>query len=200
MGSRSLAARVAALAGGVILAGGAAAMPPAPAAATERNTTLTIVVAGCPDCSLFLVNPPDSTERDWESKSNRVRDGRVTFTVASHRTRGMAIDISSPTDRLEKNSRTLVVMRYAGMKAGSKVTAQQAAAAKRAAPFWAGTSEPAKTLRLQVDWFRVHDEVQDRTVRTMRPYMATSLRTTGWGMEGQFRETWRGTLGYQGFA
>ncbi len=156
-------------------------------------TTLTFKVSGCGSCSLQLVNP--DSDAWWESATKKVRGGKVSFKVPTNHTRGLTAEVSSRKET-QPWSRTMLVFRYGGQAVGGKVTAKQAANAKKAYPRWAGRrAGGSTTIKIKVDWFRAYDETFQTRVTYMRPYAIKGVATSG-----KAWDAYDGRVGNQGYS
>ena len=91
------------------------------AAAAERaagpRTRLTFTVADCEGCEVQLVNARSTLDADvvhvWQSRTRKVRDGKVTFRIAAKRTWGMSVTVRAPWEG-HTGYLTTVAWRYDG--------------------------------------------------------------------------------------
>ncbi|MEZ5186631.1 MAG: hypothetical protein R2720_12875 [Candidatus Nanopelagicales bacterium] len=129
---------------------GAAAAIASPAVA---DTNLTIRVRGCSGCSVTAVH---SVHPSWDSiddsviwrKSVKVRKGVARLTVPTGRTRGLAFELyAGKYDG--GGSVTMVALRYAGKRVGSRVGWFASARGKRGSYCWAGTDRSRATLKVR---------------------------------------------------
>ena len=181
-----------------VLAGVLATLAPAGAnAAPERvaepRTRLTFVVDDCEGCEVQLVNARSTLDADvvhvWQSRPRSVRDGRVTFRVATKRTWGLSVTVRAPWEGHTGYS-TTVAWRYNGKGVGDTVTLQEAVTKKRASACWEGVRRRAITVPLVVE------EVEVRGVTGNVPGSIAFVPTTQSWLS-PMRETVEGVLGSQ---
>lgn len=136
--------------GGASAANGVTAFPGDRAA--EPRNRMTFQVDDCNGCSVQLTRArrSDSTIVVWQSQDRLVRDGEVSFCVATDRTRGMSVSVKTPWEG-NTGYRTLVAWRYNGTSVGDTVSLEQAVDKGRAAPCWAGTRERRVTIPLAIE-------------------------------------------------
>lgn len=118
----------------------------------EPRSRLTFQVNDCNGCLVQLTNARRSDNKTvvWQSQDRLVRDGKVSFSVATDRTRGMSVSVKAPWEG-NTGYRTLVAWRYNGNSVGDTVRIEQAVDKGRAAPCWAGTRERRVTIPLVVE-------------------------------------------------
>lgn len=128
------------------------------------TTDLTFAVANCEGCRIQLRHARETNDpqrpKVWVSREKQVRDGRVSFTLKSRRTWGMAVTVVAPWEG-QTGYRTTVAFRYRGKSVGDAVTFRQARHKRYASACWAGTRRPAVTIPLIVREVMV-DGVHDR--------------------------------------
>lgn len=119
------------------------------------RTTLTIHAPGCEGCTITAHSALTSDYEDvWESGSEEVVDGVVTFRVPTDRTAGLSLSLTAPWER-RLGYVTVVAMRYAGTHAGDVVGYRDARAERRASACWGGTSEPSVDMTIRTRKVRV---------------------------------------------
>jgi hypothetical protein len=174
--------RTTALAGAALLATMLAPTAPSAAAddraddrAAASRTRLTFTVADCEGCEVQLVNARSTLDADvvhvWQSRTREVRDGRVTFRVASRRTWGMSATVRAPWEG-QTGYVTTVAWRYDGERVGDTVTLEEAVTKRRASACWEGTRRRHLTLPLVVE------EVEVLGVRERVPGSIAFVPTT----------------------
>lgn len=173
-GGRQAAAALTLLAttfgGSVALVETSAAMPsvaPSAAPAAARTTTLTFKVPDCGGCRVQLhqgLETDDPSEPVlWHSRTKKVEDGEVGFTVRSKRTQGMSVTVDAPWEG-HTGYETTVAFRYNGEDLGDGVTFKEARDKKRASACWEGVREtdevtlPLTVREVMVDG--VHERVK----------------------------------------
>lgn len=188
-----------AIAGAALLAGSLAATAPtahAHAQVEDRaaaRTTLTFTVDDCEGCEVQLVNARSTLDADvvhvWQSQTKEVRDGTVTFRVATRRTRGLSATVRAPWEG-HTGYLTTVAWRYDGEGVGDTVTLEEAVTKKKASACWEGVRRRSVTVPLVVEKVRV------RGVRGKVDGSIAFVPTTqGW--LAPMREVWDGVLGSQ---
>lgn len=185
------------IAGAALLAGSlAATAPPAHAQVEDRaaaRTTLTFTVDDCEGCEVQLVNARSTLDADvvrvWQSQTKEVRDGTVTFRVATRRTWGLSATVRAPWEG-HTGYLTTVAWRYNGEGVGDAVTLEEAVTKKKASACWEGVRSRAVTVPLVVEKVRV---------RGVKGKVAGSIAfvptTESW--LAPMREVWGGVLGSQ---
>ncbi|WP_418059569.1 hypothetical protein [Pimelobacter simplex] len=112
---------------------------PAPAAAPHR-TKVVVKVADCEGCEVFLQQ--GLRHSWWSSRVRRVHDGKVVFSVPSHRTRGLSIGITGTWEASTPHPsgfQAIVTLRYRGVAAGAEVTPAVARTKRQGSACYAGT-------------------------------------------------------------
>jgi len=183
--------------GAALLAGSlAAAAPTAHAQAEERaaaRTALTFTVDDCEGCEVQLVNARRTLDADvvhvWQSRTREVRDGRVTFRVATRRTWGMSVTVRAPWEG-HTGYATTVAWRYDGERVGDTVTLEEAVTKRTASACWEGVRRREVTVPLVVE------EVRVRGVRRKVAGSIAFVPTTQSWLP-PMREVWGGVLGSQ---
>jgi hypothetical protein len=180
-----------------LLAGSlAVAAPSAHAQVEDRaaaRTTLTFTVDDCEGCEVQLVNARSTLDADvvhvWQSRTKEVRDGTVTFRVATRRTWGLSATVRAPWEG-HTGYLTTVAWRYDGEGVGDAVTLEEAVTKKKASACWEGVRSRAVTVPLVVEKVRV---------RGVKGKVAGSIAfvptTQSW--LPPMREVWGGVLGSQ---
>jgi hypothetical protein len=183
-----------------LLAGSMAAAAPSAhaqvAQVAERaaaRTALTFAVDDCEGCEVQLVNARSTLDADvvhvWQSQTKEVRDGTVTFRVATRRTWGLSVTVRAPWEG-HTGYATTVAWRYDGERVGDPVTIEEAVTKRKASACWEGVRSRAVTVPLVVEKVRV---------RGVRGKVAGSIAfvptTQGW--LPPMREVWDGVLGSQ---
>ena len=148
-----LAAGLLAAAGGSLTATAATSSAAAPHAdrtpAAEQRTTVAFLVNGCNRCHVRLYRAVRGREHVWESRAHRVRDGRVSFDIATRHTHGLSASVTAPWEG-NTGAVTQVAFRYGREAVGSNVTNREASHEHRASGCWAGTTRRAVLLDLVV--------------------------------------------------
>lgn len=172
MTSRSTTTRTMALAGAALLA---TLLAPSASATTTADharaaaprTQLTFTVDDCEGCKIQLTSALGTyAEADagnvniWNSATRTVRNGSVTFDVATKRTWGMSVAVDAPWEGWT-GYRTTVAWRYNGKYVGDTVTLEEAAAKSRASACWEGVRRRNVTVPLVVEEVEV-DGVKER--------------------------------------
>lgn len=157
------------------------------------RTTLTFIVDDCEGCEVQLVNARSTLDADvvrvWQSRTKEVRDGRVTFRLATRRTWGLSATVRAPWEG-HTGYVTTVAWRYNGEGVGDTVTLAEAVTKKKASACWEGVRSRATTVPLVVEKVRV------RGVRGKVDGSIAFVPTTqGW--LAPMREVWGGVLGSQ---
>jgi hypothetical protein len=186
-----------AIASAALLAGSlAAAAPSAHAQVEDRaaaRTALTFTVDDCEGCEVQLVNARSTLDADvvhvWQSRTKEVRDGSVTFRVATRRTWGMSVTVRAPWEG-HTGYATTVAWRYAGERVGDTVTLEEAVTKKKASACWEGVRSREVTIPLVVEKVRV-DGVRKKVAGSI----AFVPTTQSW--LPPMREVWGGVLGSQ---
>lgn len=186
----------------VLAAGTAGALSVAPtadatptsAAREARQTTITFQVPDCDDCVVGLVQgrwDPDAKWgiKVWDGGQHEVRDGEVTVTVPSRRTKGMSMTVEAPWEG-HTGYVTQAVFRYGGMKVGDEVGFKEARSKTRGSGCWAGTRDAAVTIPLTVRKVWVQG-VRHR----VRGSIAYTSVTQDWMVP--MRQVWDGVMGTQ---
>jgi hypothetical protein len=193
--------RTAALASTALLAGSLAAAPaqgqPAPAQRDDRSaaarTTLTFTVDDCEGCEIQLFNARSTLDADvvhvWESGTKEVRDGRITFRVATRRTWGLSATVVAPWEG-HTGYVTTVAWRYNGEHVGDTVTVDEAVTKRKASACWEGVRRREVTLPLVVE------EVEVRGVKEKVPGSIAFVPTTQSWLP-PMRRAYDGVLGSQ---
>ncbi len=174
----------------------AVAAPSAHAQVEDRaaaRTTLTFTVDDCEGCEVQLVNARSTLDADvvhvWQSQTKEVRDGTVTFRVATRRTWGLSATVRAPWEG-HTGYLTTVAWRYDGERVGDTVTLEDAVTKKRASACWEGVRSRATTVPLVVEKVRVRG-VKGRVAGSI----AFVPTTQSW--LAPMREVWGGVLGSQ---
>ena len=169
------------------------AAPAPPDDRAEPRTRLTFTVDDCEGCEIQLVNARSTLDADvvhvWESRTKKVRDGKVRFRIATRRTWGMSATVVAPWEG-HTGYRTTVAWRYNGTSVGDAVTLEDAVTSKRASACWEGVRRRAVSVPLVVERVEV-DGVHERVPGSI----AFVPTTEGW--LAPMREVWDGVLGSQ---
>lgn len=173
-----------------LLAPGPASAQAPSAHAAVPTTRLTLAVAGCNGCQLRLTQAIEGRRRVWQSREHTVRDGKVAWTVATRRTRGMSITVLAPWDG-GAGYVPAVAFRYAGTAPGDAITDATARTERRASACWAGTAEEAVTLPVRVVHAHGTNPPGD-AIRTPRAFTSVTQP-----YERPMLRTWRGIVGTQ---
>lgn len=154
-----------------------------PATATPRvaraaRTRISIVVRGCPDCTVQAARyVPAEGGAPWVSRRHRVDGrGRVTLVVPSARTRGLTFLVDAPWHGADDVA-AVMVARYEGREVGERVSATQAAGARRGEACWAGTTLAEARIVMRVTRFRSRTLAGGRTWHP-RAWAARGLEST----------------------
>lgn len=185
------------IAGAALLAGSLAATAPSAHAQVEdraaARTTLTFTVDDCEGCEVHLVNARSTLDADvvhvWQSQTKEVRDGSVTFRVATRRTWGLSVTVRAPWEG-HTGYATTVAWRYNGEGVGDTVTLEEAVTKKKASACWEGVRSREVTVPLVVEKVRV-DGVRKKVAGSI----AFVPTTQSW--LPPMREVWGGVLGSQ---
>ena len=130
--ARTVMTAVSMLAVGLVAAASASSAQAHPATAKAANTTVTIKVANCEGCQVYVSSVMAADYEDvWEGPGKSVRNGEVSFKVPTDRTAGMSIAIDTPWDGAVPYQ-TLVALRYKGFKPGDQVSYSEINDATRA--------------------------------------------------------------------
>lgn len=149
-----------------LLAPSASAAPTAAedARAAAPRTQLTFTVDDCEGCEIQLTSAlgtiaeANAGEVDiWNSKTRTVRDGSVTFDIATKRTWGMSVAVRAPWEGFT-GYRTTVAWRYNGNLQGDTVTVEQAMTKKKASACWEGVRRRSVTVPLVVEEVEVRGQ------------------------------------------
>lgn len=163
----------------------------APRTATAgQRTAVAFLVDGCNRCRVRLYHAVEGRQRVWESRTRRVRDGRVEFDVPTRHTHGLSASVRAPWEG-NIGAVTQVVFRYAHEQAGSTVDNAEARGKRRASGCWAGTTEKQVLLPLTVRKVRVTG-VDGEPTTAARAWIGT---TTEWWKP--MLHTYKGILGTQ---
>ena len=185
------------IAGAALLAGSLAATAPSAHAQVQdraaARTTLTFTVDDCEGCEVQLVNARSTLDADvvhvWQSQAKEVRDGQVTFRVATRRTWGMSVTVRAPWEG-HTGYATTVAWRYNGEGVGDTVTLEEAVTKRKASACWEGVRSREVTVPLVVEKVRV-DGVRKKVAGSI----AFVPTTQSW--LPPMREVWGGVLGSQ---
>jgi hypothetical protein len=145
-----------------LLAGSLSATAPSAHGQVEdraaARTTLTFAVDDCEGCEVQLVNARSTLDADvvhvWESQVKEVRDGTVTFRVATRRTWGLSVTVRAPWEG-HTGYATTVAWRYDGEQVGDTVTLDEAVDKKKASACWEGVRRREVTVPIVVEKVRV---------------------------------------------
>jgi hypothetical protein len=134
------------------------------ARAAAPRTQLTFSVEDCEGCRIQLTSALGTyAEADagnvniWSSATRTVRNGSVTFDIATKRTRGMSVAVDAPWEGFT-GYRTTVAWRYNGKHVGDSVTLEEAAAKSKASACWEGVRSREVTVPLVVQKVRVRGQ------------------------------------------
>lgn len=163
----------------------------APARAA-RTTTVTISAPTCEGClvqgSQYRLDQP-SAKRGWSTKRGKVKNGTVSFTVPTRRTRGLAFTVHAPWEGLTGYA-AVVAVSYSGSKPGDVPTLEDVVTKQRATACWAGTGKSAVTLTMEAHEVEV-DGQQERVPGTIAWFTPTPK---SWGPS---RRIYDGVFGTQ---
>jgi hypothetical protein len=183
-----------ALLGGVIPASSAevAATQPHPTPSSEAPqasmTHITLRVIACPHCPVYLQHAVTGGTY-WSSKTHRVRNGHVRFTIHTARTHGMSFNFNPRWSTAD--SVTNVVTRYAHTQIGQLIRDKVARHKKRATACWRGTSAHRIFMIVRVVKFR-HKDHEGNPGHALRAYFRTTRAATP-----PMTRTWHGAVGNQ---
>jgi hypothetical protein len=166
------------------------------ARAAAPRTQLTFTVDDCDGCKIQLTSALGTdAEADagkvniWNSTTRTVRNGSVTFDIATKRTWGMSVVVDAPWEGFT-GYRTTVAWRYNGERVGDTVTLEEAVAKKKASACWEGVRSREVVVPLVVEKVRVRG--QRKEVDGSIAFVPT---TTSW--LPPMREAYEGVLGSQ---
>jgi len=188
--ARTVMTAVSMLAVGLAAAASASSAQAHPATAKAANTTVTIKVANCEGCQVYVSSVMAADYEDvWEGPDKSVRNGEVSFKVPTDRTAGMSIAIDTPWDGAVPYQ-TMVALRYKTFQPGDRVSYSQINDAKRASGCWAGTTAEAATIKVKAKKVTVMGHLGPVTgtiafAKTTQDYLQPMQRT------------WDGVLGTQ---
>jgi hypothetical protein len=154
------------------------------------RTVVTLAVKGCNGCTFRLTQAHLDPTKVWQSKSKKVRDASVTFSVPTKRTHGMSITVLAPWDG-GAGYVPVVAFKYAGLHIGQKVTNATARTKKRASSCWAGTSDDLVVLPIRV----VHATATNPPGARIKTPRAFTTVTQRW--EKPMSRVWHGIAGTQ---
>jgi hypothetical protein len=123
--------------------------------AATSYTRVTLNIDTCSRCPVDLVQAIEGRGSVWRSRTERVKDGAVSFRVPTRRTHQMSFEINPRWSVL--NVVPNIVTRYHGIQVGDIVTDDVAPHKKRAAGCWAGTSARRITLDVRAVKFPARD-------------------------------------------
>lgn len=201
MTTRSTTTRTTALASAALLTlllapSASAATTADHARAAAPRTQLTFTVDDCEGCTIQLTSAlgtyaeADAGNVDiWNSATRTVRNGSVTFDIATKRTWGMSVAVDAPWEG-HTGYRTTVAWRYNGTYVGDTVTLEEAAAKTRASACWEGVRRRNVTVPLVVE------EVEVEGVKERVPGSIAFVPTTQSWLR-PMREVVDGVLGSQ---
>jgi hypothetical protein len=162
-------ALTAALAAGSL---GGSISPAVARTAVTPKTHLTFEVKGCEGCDFRLTQALDGRQRVWQSRSRKVKDGKVSWRIPTSRTHGLSVTVLAPWDGGAGYVPT-VAFRYAGKRVGDEVTNAVARTKRKASTCWAGTVEDALTLAVTVVHARSTNPPGD-PIRTPRAFTSVT--------------------------
>jgi hypothetical protein len=160
------------------------------AAPAGQRTTVAFLVDGCNRCHVRLYQAVRGREHVWESRTHRVRDGRISFDIPTRRTHGLSASVSAPWEG-NVGAVTQIAFRYAHEAVGSTVDDREARSKGRASGCWAGTSEKQVLLPLVVRKTRITG-VDGAPTTAARAWIST---TTEWWKP--MLHAYKGILGAQ---
>lgn len=94
----------------------------------------------------------------WHSRVRKVRNGQVSFTVPTPRTRGLSLWVTPTwqlTEPIGTGYVTMAAFRYARTVPGQQVSRETALSRKHGSMCFAGTDRSELTMRLNVEKVRV---------------------------------------------
>lgn len=125
--------------------------------AAVPRTQLTFTVDDCEGCKIQLTSALGTyadadagTLEIWNSRTRTVRDGAVTFDIATMRTWGMSVAVDAPWEGFT-GYRTTVAWRYNGNLVGDTVTMEEALTKQKASACWEGVRRRNVTVPLVVE-------------------------------------------------
>jgi len=139
---------------GLVVACAAMAIPAvtvqaAPQAPAAGNTMITMKVTGCEGCTITPVRAIAGEDAVWSGTAVKVKGGKAVLTVPTAKTRGMSFNLEASWN-VAINAMPVIVTQYEGTQPGQVVTKRQAMGLASATGCWAGTTEPAVTVRVTV--------------------------------------------------
>jgi hypothetical protein len=167
--------------------------PQTPAARTTpaaQRTTVAFLVSGCNHCQVRLYQAVRGRQHVWESRTHRVRNGRVSFDLATRHTHGLSASVRAPWEG-DVGAVTQVAFRYAREAVGSTVTNREASHKHRASGCWAGTTRTSALLDLTVRRATIKG-LDGEPTRAARAWIGT---TTHWWRP--MLHAYKGILGTQ---
>ncbi|NYD42257.1 hypothetical protein [Nocardioides panaciterrulae] len=151
----------------------AATAPAAATAASGQRTTVAFLVDGCNRCHVRLYQAVRGRQHVWESRAHRVREGRVSFDIATRHTHGLSASVTAPWEG-NTGAVTQIAFRYAHEPVDAQVTNREASHKHRASGCWAGTTRTAALLDLTVRRVRVPG-VDGSPTTAARAWIATTV-------------------------
>lgn len=155
------------------------ALPAPPGAARQ----VVVKVKNCPTCVLTLVSaprPPAGVDEPvyWSSRDTRVKQGKVTFRVPAAHTEGLYLTVR---DRraVSTGAMAIAVVRYAGQRVGTRVSAHEAARTKRGFHCVGEVKQPKVVWKLRVDRFPGRDAYTGASGYQIRPYLLPTQKSFG---------------------
>lgn len=160
----------------------------APSQADPATTKISLTVVDCNGCVFSAYNFRSQTYLG----EGKVKSGKATITVERAGTKGLGFFVQNSAKNPQYDAQWLAVIRYAGLKAGKKVTNAQSLAAKRGMICWVGTSKATVSMRVMVKHFKTKDNA-GRTVDGIRTYLSPAASSIGKGIR-----VYKGQAGTQG--
>jgi hypothetical protein len=162
------------------------------ASAATGDTTITMKVTGCNGCTITPVQAITGAADSWTGTPVKVSGGQAVLTVPTTRTPGMSFNLEASW-QVDINAMPVIVTQYQGRQPGQAVTKRQAMAARQATACWAGTADPAVTIRVTVRrvMLPAFPDGQKKT-RVPLAWMVPTAQTTG-----GFSPTQKGVIAQQ---
>jgi len=112
----------------------------------DSMTVLTIKVANCPSCTVFVTSGVYNGGSVSFQGQIKLQKGTGTISVPTLLTRGLHFGLNTPDQRSQPGAVPVAALKFNGMKAGQKVSTKVALSKRHALPCWAGTTKSAVTL------------------------------------------------------
>lgn len=141
------------------------------AEAAPARTKVVLTIDGCDGCRVL----PSSSLDDgplWQTSARKVRDGKVSFSMPTVRTKGLRLALDAPFEGATGGV-PHVVFHYQGQRFGEPVTTYAATTARKGSVCFSGTAR--RTLRLAV---AVRQVMVDGTSADGEPVVGALAYTT----------------------